>query len=118
MTRVSAADRLRTAWWLLIVFVACWAAVALLYLIPVANGAITLGGWAHGMALAPTAPLGAALVGDTTIPPSFTLPFALAPLVLAAVAIWRADDGRWFRAAGWVLVLWWMVLAVLMSVGV
>ncbi|MBM3985775.1 MAG: hypothetical protein FJ296_08840 [Planctomycetes bacterium] len=118
MTRATAADRWSAALRLLVVFTVGWVVVALLYLIPVANGAITLSGWAHGMALAPIAPLGAALVGDTTFPPAFTLPFALTPLALAAVAIWRADDGRWFRAAGWVLALWWLVLAVLMSVGV
>jgi hypothetical protein len=118
VTRATAADRLRTARRLLVVFVACWAAVALLYLIPVANGAITLAGWAHGMALAPIGPLAAVLIGDTAFPALFMLPFALAPLVLAAVATWRADDGRWFRDTGWVLVAWWLVLAVLMSVGV
>jgi hypothetical protein len=105
VTRATSADRWRTARWLLLVFVACWAVVALLYLIPVTDGAITLGGWASGMAMAPIAPMRAVLIGDTSIPLAFMVPFALGPLALAAVAIWRARDERWFRAAAGVFVL-------------
>ncbi len=118
MTRPAAADRRRRATCLLAVFVACWVGMALLYLIPVAKGAISLRGWMTGMSLAPVLPYVAVLTGDDSVSPVFMVPYVLAPLVLAYVAICRQKDDRWIWFAGAAIVAWWLVLAVLASVGV
>lgn len=111
-------SRARLARLLLLVFIACWLVNAAGFLIPVADGAITLRGWLVGNLVAPVLPFAWIFSGDRPFTLAFMLPFALAPLVVGGLAVWRRDDPQWRWLAQGTIVLWWLVNSMLLGLGV